>query len=255
MVSRRCRAAAEWRGSFAHPRTSGFGRHRLGGVAVLTRRGREPEHEAGQDEDGDRRHHGHQHDEQDHSITCAIPHAPVGARNAHGAMRAARTTMRRRVNRSLSSGVVERTLRALHGSLRGGSEHKSSSRGRDRKGPDRVTSFGGHRGHAGRVNVGIKLRLQDSNGGDLGIAHAPPPVELGDVLALADGSIWRVVNLIDLDALRRPGQHHPPDRHALHGRAHLAPAPRPPRGCYEKSGMRFRCAASSSIVSSEGRDS
>ena len=51
------------------------------------------------------------------------------------------------------------------------------------------------------MNVGIKLRLQDSNGGDLGIAHAPPPVELGDVLALADGSIWRVVNLIDLDAL------------------------------------------------------
>jgi hypothetical protein len=26
-------------------------------------------------------------------------------------------------------------------------------------------------------------------------------------------------------------------------------------GCYEKSGMRLRCAASSSIVSSEGRDS
>ena len=48
------------------------------------------------------------------------------------------------------------------------------------------------------MNVGIKLRLQGTDGGDLGIAHAPPPVELGDVLALADGSIWRVVNLIDL---------------------------------------------------------
>ena len=48
------------------------------------------------------------------------------------------------------------------------------------------------------MKVGIKLRLQDTDGGDLGIAHAPPPVELGDVLALADGSIWRVVNLIDL---------------------------------------------------------
>jgi hypothetical protein len=48
------------------------------------------------------------------------------------------------------------------------------------------------------VNVGIKLRLQDTDGGDLGIAHAPAPVERGDVLALADGSIWRVVNLIDL---------------------------------------------------------
>ena len=48
------------------------------------------------------------------------------------------------------------------------------------------------------MNVGIKLRLQGTDGGDLGIAHAPPPVELGDVLALADGSVWRVVNLIDL---------------------------------------------------------
>ena len=48
------------------------------------------------------------------------------------------------------------------------------------------------------MNVGIKLRLQSTDGGDLGIAHAPPPVERGDVLALMDGSIWRVVNLIDL---------------------------------------------------------
>jgi len=51
----------------------------------------------------------------------------------------------------------------------------------------------------GRVNVGRKLRLQGTDGGDLGIAHAPAPVERGDVLALADGSIWRIVNLIDLD--------------------------------------------------------
>ena len=51
------------------------------------------------------------------------------------------------------------------------------------------------------MNVGIKLRLQSTDGGDLGIAHAPPPVERGDVLALTDGSIWRVVNLIDLDGL------------------------------------------------------
>ena len=48
------------------------------------------------------------------------------------------------------------------------------------------------------MTVGIKLRLQSTDGGDLGIAHAPPPVERGDVLVLADGSIWRVVNLIDL---------------------------------------------------------
>ena len=51
------------------------------------------------------------------------------------------------------------------------------------------------------MTVGIKLRLQGIDGGDLGIAHAPPPVERGDVLALADGSIWRVVNLIDLSFL------------------------------------------------------
>jgi hypothetical protein len=52
-----------------------------------------------------------------------------------------------------------------------------------------------------RVTVGIKLRVQGTDGGDLGIAHAPAPVERGDVLALADGSIWRVVNLIDLGDL------------------------------------------------------
>jgi hypothetical protein len=51
------------------------------------------------------------------------------------------------------------------------------------------------------VTVGIKLRVQGTDGGDLGIAHAPPPVQRGDVLALADGSIWRVVNLIDLGDL------------------------------------------------------
>ena len=48
------------------------------------------------------------------------------------------------------------------------------------------------------MEVGVKLRLHGPDGGDLGIAHAPPPVEPGDVVVLADGSIWRVVNLIDL---------------------------------------------------------
>ena len=51
------------------------------------------------------------------------------------------------------------------------------------------------------MKVGIKLRLQGTDGSDLGIAHAPGPVERGDVLALADGPIWRVVNLIDLHEL------------------------------------------------------
>ncbi len=50
----------------------------------------------------------------------------------------------------------------------------------------------------GRVKLGTKLRLQGTDGDDVGIAHAPAPVERGDVLALADGSIWRVVDLIDL---------------------------------------------------------
>jgi hypothetical protein len=49
------------------------------------------------------------------------------------------------------------------------------------------------------MKEGIKVRLQGMDGSDVGMAHAPPPVERGDVLALADGSIWRVVNLIDLD--------------------------------------------------------
>ena len=39
--------------------------------------------------------------------------------------------------------------------------------------------------------------MQGTDGGDVGIAHAPAPVERGDVLALSDGSIWRVVDLID----------------------------------------------------------
>ena len=80
----------------------------------------------------------------------------------------------------------------------GAGSDKSRVGGPDQIGHDRVTSFARRRGHAGRVKVGIKLRLQSTDGGDLGIAHAPPPVERGDVLALADGSIWRVVNLIDL---------------------------------------------------------
>ena len=46
--------------------------------------------------------------------------------------------------------------------------------------------------------MGISVRLQGTDGDDLGFAHAPAPVEVGDVLALADGSIWRVVRLIDL---------------------------------------------------------
>ncbi len=48
------------------------------------------------------------------------------------------------------------------------------------------------------MEMGVNVRLTGTDGEDVGFAHAPAPVELGDVLALADGSIWRVVSLIDL---------------------------------------------------------
>ena len=48
------------------------------------------------------------------------------------------------------------------------------------------------------MKMGVNVRLTGTDGEDLGFAHAPAPVELGDVLALANGSIWRVVSLIDL---------------------------------------------------------
>ena len=46
--------------------------------------------------------------------------------------------------------------------------------------------------------MGVHVRLTDTDGEDLGFAHAPAPVDLGDVLALPNGSIWRVVSRIDL---------------------------------------------------------
>jgi hypothetical protein len=55
--------------------------------------------------------------------------------------------------------------------------------------------------HAGRVEIGIRIRAQSTDGEDLGFAHAPGPVALGDLLALADGSTWRVVSLIDVSRL------------------------------------------------------
>jgi len=72
-------------------------------------------------------------------------------------------------------------------------------------GHDRVYPLAGATGTLARMNVGIELRLLGTDGEDIGFAHAPAPVELGDVLALADGSIWRVVNLIDLYFLEGSG--------------------------------------------------
>jgi hypothetical protein len=51
------------------------------------------------------------------------------------------------------------------------------------------------------MDVGITVRLQGTDGDDLGFAHAPGPVALGDALALADGSMWRVVSVIDVSRL------------------------------------------------------
>ena len=48
------------------------------------------------------------------------------------------------------------------------------------------------------MKIGVHVRLTGTDGEDLGFAHAPAPVELGDVLALANGSVWRVVSRIDL---------------------------------------------------------
>jgi hypothetical protein len=47
------------------------------------------------------------------------------------------------------------------------------------------------------VHLGITVRLQGTDGEDIGFADAPGPVAVGDALALADGSTWRVVSLID----------------------------------------------------------
>ena len=90
----------------------------MGGVAARTSPRREPEHEASDDEDDDRRHPGHEKEaepvgRQAHSITFAMLSAPVEARNADAAMTATTSAMRRRFNRSLCLGVVERRSERL----------------------------------------------------------------------------------------------------------------------------------------------
>ena len=47
--------------------------------------------------------------------------------------------------------------------------------------------------------VGVPVRVHDRHGDDLGVAHVPPPVELGDLLELGRGPIllFRVVDLVD----------------------------------------------------------
>jgi hypothetical protein len=43
--------------------------------------------------------------------------------------------------------------------------------------------------------IGVPVRLHDLTGDDLGIAHLPPAVELGDLVALED-SEYRVVDVV-----------------------------------------------------------
>ena len=46
--------------------------------------------------------------------------------------------------------------------------------------------------------LGVRLRLYAADGDDLGLATVPPPVDLGDLLASADGRLWVVTALIVL---------------------------------------------------------
>jgi len=48
-------------------------------------------------------------------------------------------------------------------------------------------------------DLGARVRLFDADYDDLGVAYAPRPVDPGDLLALDDGSEWRVIAVLDLD--------------------------------------------------------
>ena len=48
-------------------------------------------------------------------------------------------------------------------------------------------------------DLGARVRLFDADYDDIGIAYAPRPVDLGDLLVRADGSAWRIVSVLDLD--------------------------------------------------------
>ena len=47
--------------------------------------------------------------------------------------------------------------------------------------------------------VGVPVRVHSRTGDDLGVAHVPPPIELGDVLELGHGPILllRVVDFVE----------------------------------------------------------
>jgi hypothetical protein len=48
-------------------------------------------------------------------------------------------------------------------------------------------------------DFGARVRLFDTDGTDLGCAHVPGPVGLGDLIALPHGQPWRVVAVVELD--------------------------------------------------------
>jgi hypothetical protein len=51
----------------------------------------------------------------------------------------------------------------------------------------------------GLGELGASVRLIDSDGDDLGVAHLPRPVLHGDLAALEEGFPFRVVAIVDLD--------------------------------------------------------
>jgi hypothetical protein len=48
-------------------------------------------------------------------------------------------------------------------------------------------------------DLGARVHLYEADYDDLGFAHAPRPVDPGDVVARADGSLWEIVSVLDLD--------------------------------------------------------
>jgi hypothetical protein len=49
-------------------------------------------------------------------------------------------------------------------------------------------------------DFGARVRLFDSHGDDVGLAHLPRPVEPGDLAALEQGFPFRVVDVVELEA-------------------------------------------------------
>ena len=52
--------------------------------------------------------------------------------------------------------------------------------------------------------VGVPVRVHSRHGDDLGIAHVPPPVGIGDVLELRHGPILLLLRVVDLVETGQP---------------------------------------------------